>query len=108
MVALLVGTFLQVTAGPSRVSPNRHTARTDILFSFRCWSREDSRDGAVEFAPRLGNSVALGAYAVLLGNMTVGDDTKIAFSVRLEQDTHSGVLVICKSLRQTRRSIPER
>ncbi len=70
-----------------------------------CCSWENSLDGPAESGPRLGDRVAVGAHAVLLGPISVGDDVKIAFSVRLDRDSPSNCMVICRSLRQTRRSL---
>ena len=60
--------------------------------------------GPVENAPRLKDRVTVGAHAVLLGPITVGDDTKVAFSLRVDRDVPAGVLVISKALRVTMRS----
>jgi serine O-acetyltransferase len=49
--------------------------------------------------PRLGNRVTIGGRAVLLGGITVGDDTKV-FAVRLDQDAPAGSIVIANARRQ--------
>lgn len=73
------------------------------LYSLAICGSRHCVDGPVETGPRLGARVTVGAHAVLLGPITVGDDTKIAFSVRLDRDVAARALVICKSLRQARR-----
>jgi serine O-acetyltransferase len=55
----------------------------------------------VQFGPRLGDSVTVGAHAVLLGPITVGNDARVAFSVRVDRDIPAGVLVVSKALRVT-------
>ncbi len=71
-----------------------------------CCPVEGSLGGPMESAPRLGDRVTVGAHAVLLGRITVGDDTKVAFSLRLDRDAPPGVLVISKALRVTIQSPP--
>jgi len=69
-----------------------------------CCPRDAFLSGPAENAPRLKDRVTVGAHAVLLGPITVGDDTKVAFSLRLDCDTPPGVLVISKALRVTMQS----
>lgn len=68
-----------------------------------CTTREDCLEGPVESGPLLGNNVLLGAHAVLMGPLSVGDETKIAFAVRLDKDVPAGVIVSSKVVRLTYR-----
>lgn len=52
-----------------------------------------SRDKPAE-APKLGNNVQVGAGAVLLGNITVGDGAKINANVVVMTDVPAGALVL--------------
>ena len=62
------GTFFHGRAG-----------RNLTLFSLAiCCPKEDAFGGPLEHAPLLGNNVALGAHAVVLGPITVGDNVKLA------------------------------
>lgn len=89
---------------PAAVTFHGRAGRGLTLYSLAiCCPRDPFLDGPVEAGPRLGDRVAVGAHAVLLGPISVGDDTKIAFSIRLDRDTPPGVLVISKSLRLTQR-----
>lgn len=49
--------------------------------------------------PQLGDRVMVGGHAAVLGPVLVGDDVKIAFSVRLACDAPAGVLVVSKAQR---------
>jgi len=71
-----------------------------------CCPLEASLDGPLETAPRLGDRVTVGAHAVVLGPITVGDDVRIAFSLRVDRDAPPGVLVVSRALRVTMRSRP--
>jgi len=71
-----------------------------------CCPLDASLSAPLKSAPCLGDRVSVGAHAVLIGPITVGDDTKIAFSLRLHRDTPPGVLVISKALRITMQSRP--
>ena len=77
-----------------------------------CCPVEGPVGNPVEFGPRLGDRVTVGAHAVLLGPITVGNDTKVAFGLRLDRDAPQGVLVISTVLRVTLHGrsgeIPER
>jgi serine O-acetyltransferase len=68
-----------------------------------CSTTERSLEGPVDNGPNLGDRVLLGAHAVLIGPVTVGNDTKIPYSVRLAQDAPAGVIVASKNLRLTYR-----
>lgn len=54
-------------------------------------------DSSLEASPILGNRVTVGAHTVIMGPITVQNDTKVVFSVCLGCDTPAGVLVISKS-----------
>ena len=91
---------------PAAVSFHGRAGRELSLYSLAvCCPLEGSLEGPVETGPSLGDRVTVGAHAVLLGPITVGADTKIAFSVRLDRDAPPGMLVISRSLRQARRPI---
>jgi len=91
---------------PAGVTFQGTAGRGLTLYSLAvCCAREGSGDGPVERGPRLGDRVTVGAHAVLLGPISVGNDTQIAFSVGLDRDTPPGVLVYSKSLRLTERPV---
>ena len=91
---------------PAGVMFHGRAGRELTLFSLAvCCPQEPSIRHVAETGPCLGDRVTVGAHAVLLGPITVGSDTKIAFSVRLDHDTPPGVLVVCKSLRQVQRPL---
>jgi serine O-acetyltransferase len=50
-------------------------------------------------APVLGDRVLVGAHAVVLGAVQVGNDTKIAYGVSLRHDAPSQVLVVSNALK---------
>jgi serine O-acetyltransferase len=50
-------------------------------------------------APRLGNRVTVGAHAAIMGPVSVGDDVKIAYSLRVVRDIPPSVMVVSSALR---------
>ncbi|HUU22888.1 MAG TPA: hypothetical protein VM389_10170 [Phycisphaerae bacterium] len=64
-----------------------------------CCPREPGVDGPAEAGPRLGHRVTVGGHAVLLGPITVGDDTKVAPKVCLDREAPAAVLVVSKAVR---------
>lgn len=48
--------------------------------------------------PRLGDRVTLGAHAVIMGPVSVGNDVKIAYSIRVIQDIPPRVMVVSNAL----------
>ena len=79
------------------------TAGTGLtLYSLAvCCPREDRLDGPAADGPSLGRNVTVGAHAVLLGQVVVGDDAKIAYSVILERNAPARARVVSRSLRLT-------
>ena len=67
-----------------------------------CCPAEPFVDWAAEKAPRLGDRVTLGAHSTVVGPIIVGDDCKIAYSVRLERNAPPAMLVVSKALHATR------
>jgi serine O-acetyltransferase len=53
----------------------------------------------VEAGPLLGDRVTVGARASILGPVTVGGDTRIAFRVDLQQDAPAEAVVVARSMR---------
>ncbi len=63
-------------------------------------------------APRLGDRVTLGAHAAVMGPVSIGDDVKIAYSLRVARDVPPSVMVVSSALRVAVRAtagpVPER
>jgi serine O-acetyltransferase len=76
--------------------------RNLTIFSLAiCCPREDSfGDPAVQF-PRLGDSVTLGAHAVVLGAITIGDNVKFAPGTVITVDCPSNTVVASTRSRPT-------
>ena len=49
--------------------------------------------------PKIGDRVTLGGHAVVMGDVTVGSDTKVSFIVNLTADAPPGVIVVSKAMR---------
>ncbi|MGH9786940.1 MAG: hypothetical protein ACRD88_22440 [Terriglobia bacterium] len=80
---------------PAGVTFHGRAGRGLRLYSLAvCCAWEDSLDGPLESGPCLGDSVTVGAHAVLLGPIVVGRDTKLAYGVRVDRDTPPGILGI--------------
>jgi serine O-acetyltransferase len=91
---------------PAGVTFHGQAGRGLTLFSLAvCCSREDCWQGSIDTGPQLADNVTVGAHAVLLGPITVGESTKIAFCICLERDSPSGVLVVSKTIRPAQRSV---
>ena len=56
-------------------------------------------DPKLEEAPRLGDGVAVGGHATLIGPVSVGDGCKIGYGVRVDRDVPAGMLVVSASMR---------
>ena len=68
-----------------------------------CCPRNAFLDGSIEHGPRLGDRVTVGGHTVVIGPITVGDDTKVAYTVRLDRDAPAGVLVVSRVMKVTLR-----
>lgn len=64
-----------------------------------CCAYDPLLDAPAEAGAQLGDRVTLGAHAVLLGRVTVGDDTRVAYSIRLDRDAPAQMLVVSSALR---------
>lgn len=85
---------------PAGVSFDGRAGERLTLFSLAACVRSVSPAGeSARGGPTLGDRVTVGAHAVVLGPVTVGDDTTIAHSVRLDRDAPGAVLVVSRSLR---------
>lgn len=85
---------------PMAVSFHGRAGRGLTLFSLGiCCPRAPLLAGPVELGPTLGDRVTIGAHSVVIGPVTVGDDTKVAFSVGVNEDTPAGVLVVSRANR---------
>jgi len=73
-----------------------------------CCPEEDSFGGPVEKAPRLGDGVTIGAHAVVIGAVNVGDEVKVATNAWLNVDCPSNKLVCSTKIRQILRPAGER
>jgi len=91
---------------PAGVTFQGRAGRGLTLYSLAvCCAREGFGDGPAERGPRLGDRVTVGAHAVLMGPINVGDDSKIPFSVVLDQDSPPGALVFSRCLRLIERPV---
>jgi len=48
--------------------------------------------------PRLGNRVTVGAHAAIMGPVSIGDDVKIAYSLRVVRDIPSAMMVVSSAM----------
>jgi serine O-acetyltransferase len=64
-----------------------------------CCPCEPVLDQPIEAGPVLGDRVSVGAQAVILGPVIVGDDVKVAFSVHVDRDIPPSVLVVSQAQR---------
>lgn len=71
-----------------------------------CSPRADAPLAQAHEGPTLGERVTLGAQSVLLGRLTVGDDTKIGFCLRLQNDVPGQRLVMSRRWRARIRGAP--
>jgi serine O-acetyltransferase len=70
------------------------------LFSMAiCGASESVIEGPLSMHPTLGNRVSLGATAVVSGPVSVGDDTKIPYTVNLTKDAPARMIVFSKRAR---------
>ena len=59
--------------------------------------------GDARAGPRLGDGVMVGAHAVVIGNITVGDDVRVATNTWLSVDSPPHNLVYCERVRHIAR-----
>lgn len=64
-----------------------------------CCPTDISLDAAAANGPQLGNDVTVGGHAVVVGNVVIGDDTKIAPGIRVGRDTPAGMIVVSRLFR---------
>jgi serine O-acetyltransferase len=64
-----------------------------------CGPAEADPDARLSDCPELGNHVTLGAHAVVMGPVRVGDNAKIAYSMRVTRDVPAGAIVVSSALR---------
>ncbi len=86
-------------AHPAGVTFHGSAGRGLTLYSLAVCCPDSSLNGAMASAPKLGDNVALGAHAVVIGSFCIGDGTRIAQAVRLASDAPAGVLVVSSSVR---------
>jgi serine O-acetyltransferase len=80
---------------PPGVTFHGRAGRGLTLFSLAVCCAEGPRfDGPVETGPRIGDRVIIGAHAVLIGPVSVGDDTRLSLGAWVNCDTPPGVNVI--------------
>lgn len=77
------------------------TAGSDLtLYSLCvCAAAAPSPDPAPEATPTLGDRVSVGGHAVVIGPISVGSDSKIAYAVRVDRDVPAGMLVVSAAMR---------
>lgn len=66
-----------------------------------CCGDETTLDAPLTAAPRLGRNVTVGGHAVVIGAITVGHNTNVAFGVRLDCHAPASVIVASKIIRST-------
>lgn len=69
-----------------------------------CCGDETTLDAPLAVAPRFGDNVTVGGHAVVIGAITVGHNTNVAFGVRLDCHAPENVIVASKIIRSTIRS----
>lgn len=93
------GCFLGHTAGTSFIGS---AGRDLTLFSLAvCCPLEDATGDALGAGPRLGDRVTLGGHAVVMGNIRVGDDARLAPKSYLNADCPPATDVLSGRLRHT-------
>jgi serine acetyltransferase len=86
---------------PAGVTFCGRAGRGLTLYSLSVCCALEGADAPLELSPVLGDRVTVGAHAVLLGPLRIGDDVKIAFQVRLDRDAPPRALVVSRILRPT-------
>jgi serine O-acetyltransferase len=82
---------------PAGVTFHGQAGRGLTVYSLAiCCAQTAGWHGSLETGPLFGDYVTVGAHAVVLGRITVGDRTRIAYSARLDCDAPSDVLVASK------------
>jgi serine O-acetyltransferase len=66
-----------------------------------CCPNEPVLDIPVAMGPNLGERVTVGAHAVVMGPVHLGDDTKVAFTVWVDHNVPARSLVVSAALRPT-------
>jgi serine acetyltransferase len=80
---------------PPGVTFHGRAGRGLTLFSLAVCCAEEPRFGEpVETGPRIGDRVTIGAHAVLIGPVMVGDDTRLSLGAWVNRDTPARVNVI--------------
>jgi len=72
-----------------------------------CCPREDAFGAPASQAPRLGDNVLIGAHAVVIGPVNVGDDVKVATNTWLSVDCPPNRIACSAKIRQRVRPIGE-
>jgi serine O-acetyltransferase len=89
---------------PSNVTFHGRAGSGLTLYSLAiCCPKEPILDIPVAMGPNLGERVTVGAHAVVIGPINLGDDTKVAFTVWIDHDVPTRSLVVSAALRQTMR-----
>lgn len=87
---------------PSNVTFHGRAGSGLTLYSLAiCCPKEPVLDIPVTRGPNLGDRVTVGAHAVVMGPVRLGDDTKVAFTVWVDRDVPARSLVVSAVLRQT-------
>ncbi len=73
-----------------------------------CCPKEDGFGGPATRGSRMGDDVLVGAHAVVIGAVTVGDDVKIATNMFLSVDCPSNRIACCAKLRHSVRRVDRR
>jgi serine O-acetyltransferase len=82
---------------PAGVTFHGRAGRGLTVYSLAiCCAHAAGWHATVETGPLFGDYVTVGAHAVVLGGITVGDSTRIAYSARLDCDAPPDVLVASK------------
>jgi serine O-acetyltransferase len=94
---------------PSGVTFHGRAGSGLTLYSLAvCCPREPVLDIPVAMGPNLGERVTVGAHAVVMGPINLGDDSKVAFTVWIDHDVPPGGLVVSAVLRpKMRPGVPE-
>jgi serine O-acetyltransferase len=71
-----------------------------------CCPREDGFGGLATEGPRMGDNVLVGAHAVVIGPVNVGDEVKVATNTFLNIDCPSNRIACCAKIRHSVRHAP--
>lgn len=64
-----------------------------------CSSAAASPDASPESSPRLGDGVSVGGHSAVIGPVSVGNHSRIAYHVRVDRDVPAGMLVVSPAVR---------